>query len=83
MRTVVSPEGTRWGRAVSGGALALEPPRAHWIGPESCHEDGEKRGGSCVVFTAGSVQGSPGEWSVMVQRGVPSDVTLNTPHFLP
>jgi len=23
------------GRAASGGALAPEPPRAHWIGPES------------------------------------------------
>ena len=23
-----------WGRAASGGALAPEPPRAHWTGPE-------------------------------------------------
>jgi len=24
----------KWGRAASGGALASEPPRAHWIGTE-------------------------------------------------
>jgi len=32
---------TQKGHAASGGALALQPPRDHWIGPEPCRSSPE------------------------------------------
>ena len=51
----LQPQSTRRqfarGRAASGGASALEPPRAHWIGPELCGDgDPAKRGVSSDTF---------------------------------